>query len=417
MPVTAWIDERHLPPLGLANAWGYNPVVPMALDPRLAPGGVAELRDTVAALRAQGIGVILDLVLNHTGESDLEGADALLPRPRPRRLCARARRPPDQRRRHRQHARLRQPRRPRPRARHAAALRHPMRRRRLPLRSRPGTGAGAGVRPRRTVSARDRRRSCCCPAASCIAEPWDCAGYQLGRFPDTWLEWNDRYRDDVRRFWRGDGGAGGLATRLSGSTDVFGADRTRSVSFVAAHDGFTLHDVTAYAERHNHANGEDNRDGHHGEISWNAGEEGRADFCGARALLATLYDLRDDHADRRRRVRTHAGRQQQRLRAGQCDYLARLARSGQHRARNLRGRPRRASLRCPTPPSATTPAASASTASRCTTRIGTMPQASRPAAARSGRDPGRPRCQDGNDRAACARQWGWLETGSWRARV
>ena len=73
MPIVAWIDERHLPPLGLTNAWGYNPVVPMALDPRLAPGGVAELRDTVAALREAGIGVILDLVFNHSGESDEHG--------------------------------------------------------------------------------------------------------------------------------------------------------------------------------------------------------------------------------------------------------------------------------------------------------------------------------------------------------
>ena len=73
MPVTAWIDERHLPPLGLTNAWGYNPVTFMALDPRLAPGGLAELRETVAALREAGIGVILDLVFNHTGESDVLG--------------------------------------------------------------------------------------------------------------------------------------------------------------------------------------------------------------------------------------------------------------------------------------------------------------------------------------------------------
>ena len=70
MPITAWIDERHLPPLGLTNGWGYNPVGFMALDPRLCPGGVAELRDTVAALHEAGIGVILDLVINHTGESD-----------------------------------------------------------------------------------------------------------------------------------------------------------------------------------------------------------------------------------------------------------------------------------------------------------------------------------------------------------
>jgi glycogen operon protein len=75
MPITAWIDERHLPPLGLTNGWGYNPVAFMALDPRLVPGGMAELRDTVARLHAEGIGVILDLVFNHTGESDRFGAD------------------------------------------------------------------------------------------------------------------------------------------------------------------------------------------------------------------------------------------------------------------------------------------------------------------------------------------------------
>ena len=73
MPITAWIDERHLGPLGLTNAWGYNPVTFMALDPRLAPGGIAELRDTVAALREAGIGVVLDVVFNHTGEGDEKG--------------------------------------------------------------------------------------------------------------------------------------------------------------------------------------------------------------------------------------------------------------------------------------------------------------------------------------------------------
>ena len=73
MPIVAWIDERHLPPLGLVNSWGYNPVVPMALDPGLCPGGIVELRETVAALHSSGIGVILDIVLNHTGESDVHG--------------------------------------------------------------------------------------------------------------------------------------------------------------------------------------------------------------------------------------------------------------------------------------------------------------------------------------------------------
>jgi glycogen operon protein len=100
-----------------------------------------------------------------------------------------------------------------------------------------------------------------------IAEPWDIGpgGYQLGRFPANWLEWNDAFRDDVRRFWRGDGALGSLATRLAGSADVFGEQHCRSVNFLAAHDGFTLADLVSYEHRHNLANGEGNRDGH-GEI-------------------------------------------------------------------------------------------------------------------------------------------------------
>ncbi len=135
-----------------------------------------------------------------------------------------------------------------------------------------------------------------------IAEPWDIGpgGYQLGHFPAHWLEWNDKWRDDVRKFWRGDEGIGLLATRLAGSADVFGscADRPcRSVAFIAAHDGFTLADMLAYNERHNIANGENGRDGQAENYSWNNGVEGpsddpaviakRAGF--ARALLGTLF--------------------------------------------------------------------------------------------------------------------------------
>ena len=124
-----------------------------------------------------------------------------------------------------------------------------------------------------------------------IAEPWDIGpgGYQLGQFPENWLEWNDRYRDDVRRFWRGDGGVGALATRLAGSSDVFGAD-CRSVNFIAAHDGFTLADTVAYERRHNQANGEDNRDGHAENLSWNNGTEGPSNDPAVIAARAT--DLR-----------------------------------------------------------------------------------------------------------------------------
>ncbi len=299
MPIVAWIDERHLPPLGLRNAWGYNPVVPMAIDPGLAPGGVAELRETIAALHAAGIGVILDLVFNHTGESDVDGPILSL-RGLDDRSYAHA---PDG-----------------------------------SLINDTGTGntldAGdAGVCDLILASLRhfaalgvdgfrfdlapviarspgfDRDAPIFAAIAAdplladhvMIAEPWDIGpgGYQLGNFPADWLEWNDRYRDDVRRFWRGDGSAATLATRLMGSADIFGR-RSRSVNFLAAHDGFTLADLVAHVDRHNHANGEGNRDGHGDNLSWNHGVEGRSDDPGVvaaraadlRALLATLFATR-----------------------------------------------------------------------------------------------------------------------------
>jgi glycogen operon protein len=302
MPIVAWIDERHLPPLGLHNAWGYNPVVPMAIDPGLAPGGIAELRATVAALREAGIGVILDLVLNHTGESDAEGPTLSL-----RGLDSRyyTRRP-------------------------GGALINDT-----------GTGnmlnaAEPMVRSLILDTLRYFARSCgvdgfrfdLAPILArapdfdlqapifaeiaqdpllkdriLIAEPWDVGpgGYQLGKFPAGWLEWNDRYRDDVRRFWRGDSHtAGTLATRITGSSDIFAGPVTRSVNFVAAHDGFTLADLVSYRDKHNDANGEGNRDGHDENFSWNNGVEGPTDDAlvmrrrkaDARALLTTLFASR-----------------------------------------------------------------------------------------------------------------------------
>ncbi len=298
MPIVAWIDERHLPAFGLANAWGYNPVVPMALDPRLAPGGVVELRDTVAALRAANIGVILDLVFNHSGESDAAGPtlsmrgldEALYYAQAPDGSlindtgtgntldCSRAE----------------------VRAlildslRHFAALGVDGFRFDLA----PILARGPGFDPRAPIFAEIAADPVLATRVM-IAEPWDIGpgGYQLGAFPTTWLEWNDRFRDDVRRFWRGDGDAGALATRIAGSADIFGTGATRSINFVAAHDGFTLADTVAYERRHNHANGEDNRDGHGDNHSWNGGVEGATDDPAIlarrdrdrRALLATLF--------------------------------------------------------------------------------------------------------------------------------
>ncbi len=307
MPVTAWIDERHLPPLGLSNAWGYNPVTFMALDPRLAPGGLTELRDTVAALREAGIGTILDLVFNHTGESDRLGPTLSL-----RGLDNRAY------------------------YRHEAdnhlvndtgtgntvACDHPIVRE-MVLDTLRHFVRHAGVDGFRfdLAPVLGRVDGAFDPTAALlgtiahdpiladrvlIAEPWDIGpnGYQLGNFSPPYLEWNDRYRDDVKRFWRGDtGSVGALATRLAGSSDVFakeGRSTSRTVNFIAAHDGMTLADIVAYEAKHNQANGEKNRDGHNENLSWNNGVEGETSdktVAEARshdrfALLATLFASR-----------------------------------------------------------------------------------------------------------------------------
>lgn len=300
MPVTAAIDERHLAALGLRNVWGYNPVTPMALDPRLAPGGVEELRATVAALHAAGIGVFLDLVFNHTGEGDLLGPTLSLRGLDPDSYAWDATGAPVN---HAGTGNMLDAGRPAVRRMIVDTLRHfaslGVDGFRFDLA--PVIARGPDFDPHAPIFAEIAADPLLADRIM-IAEPWDIGpgGYRLGQFPAHWLEWNDRYRDDVRRFWRGDGAAGVLATRLSGSQDVFGGAGTRSVSYVAAHDGFALADLVAHAERHNAANGEGNRDGDAHEVSWNSGAEGpsadpavqarrRAD---ARALLATLFATR-----------------------------------------------------------------------------------------------------------------------------
>ena len=300
MPINAWIDERHLPPLGLRNAWGYNPVSYFALDPRLAPGGLAELRETVAALHAAGIGVIMDMVYNHDGESDRLGPTLSL-----RGLNAR------DYFRHEADGRLIND----TGTGNSVDCNQPMVRR-LILQSLRHFVVQAGIDGFRfdLAPALGRLPDGFDPDAPLlaemradpvlgdrilIAEPWDIGpgGYQLGRFGPPWLEWNDRYRDDMRRFWRGDAGTiGAFATRLAGSSDLF-EGVTRSVNFLAAHDGFTLADCTAYADKHNLANGENGRDGHGENFSWNNGVEGASDDPAVnaarrrdiKALLSTLF--------------------------------------------------------------------------------------------------------------------------------
>ncbi|MET1754434.1 glycogen debranching protein GlgX [Novosphingobium sp. RD2P27] len=298
MPIVAWIDERHLPPLGLANAWGYNPVAMMALEPGLCPGGVAELRDTVLALHEQGIGVILDLVFNHSGESDVHGGVISL-RGLDNAMYAHAPDGPlindtgcgntlDFANPHVRRLTL-------------DSLRHfvaqcgidGFRFDLAPVLARgPGFASDAPIFEEIALDPLLADRVL-------IAEPWDIGpgGYQVGQFPPSWLEWNDRFRDDVRRFWRGDCSIGALATRLAGSSDLFGNGPCRSVNYLASHDGFTLADTVTYRERHNWANGEQNRDGHGDNHSWNNGAEGPTEdpvICAARnadarAMLTTLF--------------------------------------------------------------------------------------------------------------------------------
>ena len=123
-----------------------------------------------------------------------------------------------------------------------------------------------------------------------IAEPWDLGegGYQVGNFPIGWTEWNGKYRDAVRRFWRGDDGTvSELATRLCGSADLYERGSRRpyaSINFVTAHDGFTLHDLVSYNDKHNEANGQGNSDGESNNISWNCGAEGNTDDQAVLAL-------------------------------------------------------------------------------------------------------------------------------------
>src|SRR5204862_1472901 len=122
-------------------------------------------------------------------------------------------------------------------------------------------------------------------------EPWDATGdgYHLGAYPVPWREWNDRYRDGTRRWWRGEPGRmGEFATRLAGSLDVFGAPgrATASVNFVTAHDGFSLRDLVSFDHKHNAANGEDGRDGTDQNWSWNCGVEGASDDPGVLAVRA-----------------------------------------------------------------------------------------------------------------------------------
>lgn len=307
MPVAAWIDERHLQPLGLRNVWGYNPVGYFIPDPDLMPHGISDLRAMTDAYRSDGLPVILDVVYNHTGEGDrhgpvlsMRGLDALTyywytqhhdqlvvvndsgtgntlscGHPAVMQLVIDSLKFWVERG-------------------GVSGFRFDL----APILGKDSNGFDAHA-PLLETMRNDPVLSQCL----LVAEPWDASGnaYQLGDFGKPFEEWNDRYRDDVRAFWRGDDHKiGDFAQRLSGSADIFGGkDRGphASVNMLAVHDGFTLADTVSYTEKHNEPNGEDNRDGHSHNLSWNNGVEGATDDAtilaardrDVRALLATLF--------------------------------------------------------------------------------------------------------------------------------
>jgi glycogen debranching enzyme GlgX/4-alpha-glucanotransferase len=285
MPADTFVDERHMPPLGLSDAWGYNAVVFGAPDPRLAPGGWEEVRAATDALHAAGMEAILDVVFNHNGESDqfgptlsFRGLDnaawfrldpnnpALYVNDAGTGNCLALDRPLviDMA---------------------IGALKRWMVQGgfdgfRFDLATSLGRRAG-GFDPEAPFFQALAADSVLAKA-HLIAEPWDVGpgGYCLGQFGPAFAEWNDRFRDAARRFWRGDPGLRGeIATRMAGSRDLFtrATAPSKGVNFVVAHDGFTLRDVVSYDRKHNEANGENNRDGTDNNNSWNHGVEGPSD--------------------------------------------------------------------------------------------------------------------------------------------
>jgi glycogen operon protein len=287
MPVQAFISERVLLSRGLSNYWGYNPVAYFAPASEFAVSDpVVEFKQMIKALHAAGIEVILDVVFNHTVEGNELGPTLNL---KGLNNAGYYRLDPH-------HPRLYQD---RSGCGNTIAIGHAptlqlvidclrywaeeMRVDGFRFDLAPVLGRDDGRFRNdasffKAVAAESSLRY-----VKMIAEPWDVGpdGYQLSRFPAGWSEWNDLYRDTMRGFWRGNpGDLGRFAERFAGSSDLFrgsGRRPTASINYVACHDGFTLYDAVAYNDKHNDANGEENRDGHNHNLSWNCGVEGPSD--------------------------------------------------------------------------------------------------------------------------------------------
>jgi len=300
MPVHHFVDPQHLVDQGLTNYWGYDSIGYFAPERRYASAGengeqVAEFQAMVKALHAAGLEIILDVVYNHTAEGNELGPT----------LCFKG---ID----NRSYYRLVED---NPRfyydvtgtgnslnAGSPATLQMIMDSLRYWVNEMHVDGfrfdlASALARQFYDVDRLSAffdiiHQDPTLAHVKLIAEPWDVGegGYQVGNFPVRWAEWNGKYRDCVRDYWRGQvAGVGALANRLTGSSDLYqddGRSPFSSINFVTAHDGFTLRDLVSYNEKHNGANGEDNRDGADDNRSWNCGAEGETDDAEVLALRA-----------------------------------------------------------------------------------------------------------------------------------
>jgi len=288
MPVHHHADEWHLVRRHLSNYWGYNTLSYFAPDVRYAASSsyldaVREFKMMVRALHAAGLEVILDVVYNHTAEGNHLGPTMSL---RGIDNTSYYRLLPSEPRFHQDFTgcgntlNMRSPR-------VLQLIMDSLRYWALEMHV-DGFRFDLASALARELHAVDKlgaffdiiHQDPVLSQVKLIAEPWDLGegGYQVGNFPTKWTEWNGKYRDAVRRFWRGDGGVvSELATRLSGSSDLYAQSGRRpyaSINFITAHDGFTLADLVSYAGKHNEANGEHNADGENHNLSWNCGVEG-----------------------------------------------------------------------------------------------------------------------------------------------
>ncbi|MEG6510229.1 glycogen debranching protein GlgX [Methyloligella sp. 2.7D] len=287
LPVQAFVNDRILVDQGLSNYWGYNSIGFFAPASRYLTegGGIEQFRTMVDAYHRAGIEVLLDVVYNHTAEGNEFGPTLSF-----RGIDNLSYYKLDEEKRHYYDTTG---------CGNTLDTTHPRVLQLVmdSLRYWVEVGGVDGFRfDLASALARDRDRfdpnssfldaisqDPVLSRAKLIAEPWDLGenGYQVGGFPPGWAEWNDRWRDDIRDYWRGEmGSLPGLGARVLGSADVYDREGRRpwtSVNFITAHDGFTLADLVSYNEKHNAANKEDNRDGHDDNRSWNCGVEGPTD--------------------------------------------------------------------------------------------------------------------------------------------